>query len=99
MTVRMDVTNPESIRSAQRAVAGRFGGVDILVNNAAVLLFENEDVLSIPLDAYRRTSETNLFGAIDVSRVFAQAMAQSRYGCIVHVSSVRGQLLRLSHHP
>ena len=96
MTVRMDVTNPESIRSAQRAVAGRFGGVDILVNNAAVLLFENEDVLSIPLDAYRRTFETNLFGAIEVSRVFAPAMAQSGYGRIVNVSSGAGQLARMS---
>jgi len=81
MTVRMDVTNPESIRSAQRAVAGRFGGVDILVNNAAVLLFENEDVLS---------------GAIEVSRVFAPAMAQSGYGRIVNVSSGAGQLARMS---
>jgi len=96
MTVRMDVTNPESIRSAQRAVAGRFGGVDILVNNAAVLLFEHEDVLSIPLDAYRRTFETNLFGAIEVSRVFAPAMAQSGYGRIVNVSSGAGQLARMS---
>ena len=96
MTVRMDVTSPESIRSAQRAVAGRFGGVDILVNNAAVLLFENEDVLSIPLDAYRRTFETNLFGAIEVSRVFAPAMAQSGYGRIVNVSSGAGQLARMS---
>jgi len=96
MTVRMDVTNAESIRSAQRAVAGRFGGVDVLVNNAAVLLFENEDVLSIPLDAYRRTFETNLFGAIEVSRVFAPAMAQSGYGRIVNVSSGAGQLARMS---
>ena len=96
MTVRMDVTNAESIRSAQRAVAGRFGGVDVLVNNAAVLLFENEDVLSIPLDAYRRTFETNVFGAIEVSRVFAPAMAQSGYGRIVNVSSGAGQLARMS---
>jgi len=96
MTVHMDVTNSESIRSAQRAVAGQFGAVDILVNNAAVLLFENEDVLSIPLDAYRRTFETNLFGAIEVSRVFAPAMAQSGYGRIVNVSSGAGQLARMS---
>jgi NAD(P)-dependent dehydrogenase (short-subunit alcohol dehydrogenase family) len=96
MTVRMDVTNPESIRSAHRAVAARFGGVDILVNNAAVLLFESEDVLSISLDAYRRTFETNVFGAIEASRVFAPAMAQSGYGRIVNVSSGAGQLARMS---
>ena len=56
-TVRMDVTDTESIAAAQRTVAERIGRVDVLVNNAAVLLFENDDVLSIPPDAYRRTFE------------------------------------------
>ena len=96
MTVRLDVTNPQSIRSAQRAVAGRFDGVDILVNNAAVLLFEHEDVLSVPLDAYRRTFETNVFGAIEAARVFVPGMAAAGYGRVVNVSSGAGQLARMS---
>jgi NAD(P)-dependent dehydrogenase (short-subunit alcohol dehydrogenase family) len=51
-------------------VTERFGAaVAIPVNNAAVLLFENADVLSTPPDAYRRTFETNLFGVIEVCRV------------------------------
>jgi len=96
MTVQMDVTDASSIRDAQRAVAERFGGVDVLVNNAAVLLFENEDVLSIPPDAYRRTFETNLFGAIEVARVFVPEMARAGYGRVVNVSSGAGQLARMS---
>jgi len=96
MTVQMDVTDASSIRDAQRAVAERFGGVDVLVNNAAVLLFENEDVLSIPKDAYRRTFETNLFGAIEVARVFVPEMARAGYGRVVNVSSGAGQLARMS---
>ena len=96
MTVRMDVTEPGSIASAHRAVAERFGAVDILVNNAAVVLFESDDVLSIPSDAYRRTFDTNLFGAIEVSRVFVPEMAQAGYGRVVNVSSGAGQLARMS---
>jgi NAD(P)-dependent dehydrogenase (short-subunit alcohol dehydrogenase family) len=80
MTVRMDVTDVASIERAQRAVAERFGRVDILVNNAAVLLFEDEDVLSIPADAYQSTFDTNVFGAIEVCRVFVPPMARAGYG-------------------
>jgi NAD(P)-dependent dehydrogenase (short-subunit alcohol dehydrogenase family) len=96
MTVQMDVTDASSIRDAQRAVAERLGRVDVLVNNAAVLLFENEDVLSIPPDAYRRTFETNLFGAIEAARVFVPEMARAGYGRVVNVSSGAGQLARMS---
>jgi NAD(P)-dependent dehydrogenase (short-subunit alcohol dehydrogenase family) len=92
LTVHMDVTDAASIRNAQRLVAERFGAVDILVNNAAVLLFEDEDALSIPSDAYRSTFETNVLGAIETCRVFAPAMARARYGRIVNVSSGAGQL-------
>jgi NAD(P)-dependent dehydrogenase (short-subunit alcohol dehydrogenase family) len=77
LAVHMDVTDAASIRNAQRLVAERFGAVDILVNNAAVLLFEGEDALSIPSDAYRSTFETNVLGAIETCRVFAPAMARA----------------------
>src|SRR5262249_58967504 len=76
--------------------AERFGHVDVLVNNAAVLLFENSDVLSIPPDGFRRTFETNLFGAIEVCRRFVPPMATRRYGRIVNVSSGLGQLTNMS---
>jgi NAD(P)-dependent dehydrogenase (short-subunit alcohol dehydrogenase family) len=70
--------------------------VDIVVNNAAVLEYEDGDVLSIPGDAYRRTLETNLLGAIEVCRVFVPPMAERRYGRVVNVSSGAGQLARMS---
>jgi len=92
----MDVTDVNSIKEAQRAVEERFGGVDVLVNNAAVLLFENDDVLSIPSEGYRRTFDTNVYGVIEVCRVFAPAMARARYGRIVNVSSGAGQLATMS---
>jgi NAD(P)-dependent dehydrogenase (short-subunit alcohol dehydrogenase family) len=96
MTVSMDVTDVASIKRAQQAIAQRFGSVDILVNNAAVLLYEDEAALSIPSEAYRHTFDTNVFGVIDVCRVFAPEMARSRYGRIVNVSSGAGQLATMS---
>jgi NAD(P)-dependent dehydrogenase (short-subunit alcohol dehydrogenase family) len=94
--VRMDVTDPSTIRSAHRIIMEQVGGVDVLVNNAAVLLFEHSDVLSIPGDAFRRTLDTNLLGAIEVCRVFVPPMADRGYGRVVNVSSGAGQLSRMS---
>jgi NAD(P)-dependent dehydrogenase (short-subunit alcohol dehydrogenase family) len=96
MTVRLDVTDAATITRAHQAATKRFGRVDIVVNNAAVLLSEGDDVLSIPADAYRQTFETNVFGAIDVCRVFTPDMARAGYGRIVNVSSGAGQLSTMS---
>jgi len=96
IAVRMDVADAGSIEAAHRTIRERFGAVDVLVNNAAVLLFEDNDVLSIPADGFRRTFETNVFGVIDVCRVFVPPMADRGYGRVVNVSSGAGQLARMS---
>lgn len=96
VTVQMDVTRVESITAAQRAVTEQVGSVNVLVNNAAVLLGENDDVLSIPADDYQRTFQTNVFGVIEVCRAFVPGMARAGYGRIVNVSSGAGQLATMS---
>jgi NAD(P)-dependent dehydrogenase (short-subunit alcohol dehydrogenase family) len=94
--VRMDVTDSRSIVDAHHTVRERVGPVDVLVNNAAILLSESDEVLSIATDAYRRTFDTNVFGVIDVCREFVPDMVQRRFGRIVNVSSGAGQLARMS---
>jgi NAD(P)-dependent dehydrogenase (short-subunit alcohol dehydrogenase family) len=96
VAVAMDVTEAESIPAAHRFVRQRVGSVDVVVNNAAVLLFESEGVLSIPLDGYRETFETNVFGVVSICREFVPEMARRRYGRIVNVSSGAGQLATMS---
>jgi NAD(P)-dependent dehydrogenase (short-subunit alcohol dehydrogenase family) len=86
IAVQMDVTDVSSIESAHKTVLERFGAVDILINNAAVLIFENSEVLSIPRDAFDETFETNLFGVIEVCRAFVPEMAVRGYGRVVNVS-------------
>jgi len=96
VSVRMDVADSASIAAASEAIRKQFGPVDMLVNNAAVLLFENSEALSIPLDAYRQTLETNLIGVIETCRAFVPPMAERRYGRVVNVSSGAGQLSHMS---
>jgi NAD(P)-dependent dehydrogenase (short-subunit alcohol dehydrogenase family) len=93
---RLDLTDPATIEAANRSILDRWGRVDVLVNNAAILLGENDEVLSIPTEAFRQTFETNLFGAIETCRVFVPGMVARRYGRIVNVSSGAGQLARMS---
>jgi NAD(P)-dependent dehydrogenase (short-subunit alcohol dehydrogenase family) len=96
IAVPLDVTDAASIAAAQRTIVERLGPVDVLVNNAAVLLFESSDVLSIPADGFQRTLETNLLGVIEVCRAFVGAMADRGWGRVVNVSSGVGQLSRMS---
>jgi len=88
----LDVTSSDSIHAVAKDIEQRFHGIDVLVNNAAVLLAENTDVLAIDADTYRATFETNVFGAIALSRAFVPGMVGRRYGRVVNVSSMAGQL-------
>ena len=96
LAVRLDVTDPTTIATARRTAEARLGPVDVVVNNAAVLLHENDDLLSIPRDGFRATFETNVVGAIEVCRVFVPPMAERGYGRVVNGSSGAGQLARPS---
>jgi NAD(P)-dependent dehydrogenase (short-subunit alcohol dehydrogenase family) len=96
VSVELDVTNVETISAARRAIGEQVGSIDVLVNNAAVLLGESDDVLAISPDDYRRTFETNVFGIVEVCRAFVPPMARARYGRVVNVSSGAGQLATMS---
>jgi NAD(P)-dependent dehydrogenase (short-subunit alcohol dehydrogenase family) len=94
--VQLDVTQSESIARARQDIERRFGGVDVLVNNAAILLAENDAILDVAIDDVRRIFETNVFGAAAVSQAFVPGMIERGYGRVVNVSSRAGQLSTLN---
>ena len=96
IAVPLDVTDTSTIKAARRTIEKGLGPVDVIVNNAAILLFESAGVLDTPLDAFRDTFETNCFGVVEVCREFVPPMAERGYGRIVNVSSGAGQLSRMS---
>jgi len=96
MTLPMDVTDAATIAAAHRRIVEQMGTPEVLVNNAAVLLFDAADPLSIPREAYRETFETNVFGVVEVCRVFVPPTAKQKYDRIVNVSSGAGQLSKMS---
>jgi NAD(P)-dependent dehydrogenase (short-subunit alcohol dehydrogenase family) len=86
----LDVSDPASIAAAATAVKMRHGRLDVLVNNAGVLLDEATGLLELEADVLRRTLETNAVGPLLLVQAFAPLMG--RGGRIVNVSSGGGQL-------
>jgi hypothetical protein len=84
----LDVTDAESVAIFAAAVLDRYGGVDVLVNNAGVGLFRGwEDTDDAAL---RRVMEVDLFGQIAVARALLPSLI-ARKGVLVQVASVAGK--------
>src|SRR5215472_10821377 len=67
--IEIDVTKGESIRKAAKDVEREFGRLDILINNAGVLLDDQKRKVSEQsLDTWRRTFDTNFFGLIETTQ-------------------------------
>jgi NAD(P)-dependent dehydrogenase (short-subunit alcohol dehydrogenase family) len=92
MSAQLDVTDSGSIRALADELSARKLFVDVLVNNAGILLNEDDGVLEMTVNDIRATFETNVIGAIAVSQAFVPGMIERGHGRIVNVSSEAGQL-------
>jgi NAD(P)-dependent dehydrogenase (short-subunit alcohol dehydrogenase family) len=94
----LDITNSGSIRDLALYLRKQYGRLDVLVNNAGIMLdkFENgEPVMSIldcDLSNVRKTMETNVYGALSMIKELLPLMKENHYGRIVNVSSGLGQM-------
>jgi NAD(P)-dependent dehydrogenase (short-subunit alcohol dehydrogenase family) len=88
----MDVADTGSIQACARHLTLQVGQVDVVVNNAAVLIAENEELLDTSIDVFTKTFETNAWGPLRVCQTFVPSMIKRQYGRIVNVSSAAGQL-------
>jgi NAD(P)-dependent dehydrogenase (short-subunit alcohol dehydrogenase family) len=91
--IEIDVNESASIRKAVAQVERDFGRLDILINNAGVLVDDyNKKVSEQPLDTWRATFETNLFGLVATTQAFLPLLRKSDAGRIVNVSSILGSI-------
>ena len=90
LAVALDVTNPGQVASAVQQADERFGGIDVLVNNAgygyraAVEEGDDADV--------RTLFETHFFGTVAMIKAVLPGMRARRSGAIVNISSIGAQL-------
>ncbi|ETW22080.1 short-chain dehydrogenase, partial [Mycobacterium gastri 'Wayne'] len=90
LAVALDVTKPDQVSSAVRAAEKRFGGVDVLVNNAGYgyrSAVEEGDDADI-----RALFETHFFGSVAMIKAVLPGMRAARSGSIVNISSITVQL-------
>jgi len=84
-----DIASEPAVESLVQAVAGRWGRIDILVNNAAIS--DNKHILEITKDEWDRTLAVTLTGPFLMSRAVARQMVgQGRPGRIVNIGSTSG---------
>ncbi|MBI2192299.1 MAG: 3-oxoacyl-ACP reductase FabG [Planctomycetes bacterium] len=85
-SVRCDVRDAESVRSAVDAALTRFGRVDILVNNAGIL---REQLLAFTKETeWNEVVDTNLKGPFLFCKALVRQMGRQHYGRIINISSV-----------
>jgi len=89
---RLDVTDPSSIAHLAAELADRFGHLDVLVNNAAILYDTWQQATTADLDVVRAAMETNLYGPWRTLHTLLPLLRASRHGRIVNVSSEAGSL-------
>ncbi len=90
---RLDVTREAEIRALAGWLEEKLGRVDVLVNNAGVMLDpKGSRALDLDADVLRRTLATNLVGAVRVTGALVPLMRRHRYGRVVNLSSGLGQL-------
>jgi len=88
LAVTVDVADPASAEAMAAATVEAFGGIDCLVNNAAIYAgMKIDSLMHVDLDYYRRFFEVNLNGALIVTRACYRAMEGRDGAAIVNQSS------------
>jgi 3-oxoacyl-[acyl-carrier protein] reductase len=86
--VRVDVASPESTRTMAAAAVDAFGGIDYLVNNAAIYHgMQIAPLITVDWEYYKRFMDVNMNGALLCVRACYESMAQRGGGAIVNQSS------------
>jgi NAD(P)-dependent dehydrogenase (short-subunit alcohol dehydrogenase family) len=88
MSRETDVSCVEDLRRLKQAVQERFGGTDVLMNNAGI---QPGSTVFGPAERWQRILDVNLWGAIHGTQVFAPEMiARGRPGLIINTGSKQG---------
>ncbi len=95
-SVLLDTTDERSIVGAVAEIERQHGAIDILVNNAAIMIDGpggfDASLFDLTSDTMRRTFETNLIGPVTLMKAVLPGMKARGFGRVVNMSSLAGQL-------
>jgi NAD(P)-dependent dehydrogenase (short-subunit alcohol dehydrogenase family) len=90
--LEIDVSDRDSVIAAEREFSKMADHLDLLVNNAGIVVDRDEAILEVSEDLLRKTLETNTLGALRVTRAFIPFLRKSKAPRVINVSSSSGQL-------
>jgi NAD(P)-dependent dehydrogenase (short-subunit alcohol dehydrogenase family) len=90
--VQLDVSDAQSITDAVHAISEVAGHLDVLVNNAGILLEEDNAIAQLSANTVNETFQTNTLGPLLVTQTFLPLLSRSGAPRVVNVSSGGGQL-------
>src|SRR4030095_11909347 len=90
--LEIDVANDASVTAAAGEFAKAANHLDVLVNNAGIIVDGDNAILEISDELLRKTLETNTLGALRVTRAFVPLLSKSKSPRVINVSSGGGQL-------
>jgi NAD(P)-dependent dehydrogenase (short-subunit alcohol dehydrogenase family) len=90
--LEIDVADNPSVTVAAREFAKAADHLDVLVNNAGIIVDGDNAILEISDELLRKTLETNTLGALRVARAFVPLLRKSKAPRVINVSSGGGQL-------
>jgi NAD(P)-dependent dehydrogenase (short-subunit alcohol dehydrogenase family) len=90
--LEIDVADNASVITAAREFARAADHLDVLVNNAGIIVDGDNAILEISDEQLRKTLETNTLGALRVTRAFVPLLRKSKAPRVINVSSGGGQL-------
>jgi short-subunit dehydrogenase len=89
-TVELDINRDDAVDREMPRLIERFGGIDVLVNNAGYSLWGPGQRVSV--DQLRAQFETNFFGPFKLIKHVLPGMVDRGSGKIINISSVEGRL-------
>ena len=92
----LDTSDARSIDTLVRFIEREIGGLDVLVNNAAILLDEGKSIVDVEARELEETWRVNTLGPFLLTKRLAPLLRKSGHGRVVNVSSGAGQLSSMS---
>ena len=89
-TIAVDISDYPSVERATAETVKRLGGIDILVNSAAIT-GPNMTLAEYPIDSWMKVMAINLNGAFFANRAVVPHMLAQNYGRIVNIASIAGK--------
>jgi NAD(P)-dependent dehydrogenase (short-subunit alcohol dehydrogenase family) len=93
--IALDINDSTQIQTAVQAIGDKFGKLDVLINNAGVMLdgeWSISNASSVSIDIIRKTFDTNFFALVELTQALLPLILKSQSGRIVNMASIEGSL-------